>query len=178
MFNLYADKNKLILQQKGPVTSGSVNVYTARFGFSREWAGLERIAVFRCGDKAVSVLLDESGECLVPWEVLTTGGQRLEAGVYGTRGGETVLPTAWADLGMVLTGVSVPEGGAPPRPEIWEEVLAKKGDRLGYTESGGLGLYAGGELLSSVPGAGAETAGDEDVEQMLDEVFGASRDDI
>ena len=46
------------------------------------------------------------------------------------------------------------EGGRPPTPEAWEEELAKKGDTLGYTPEGGLGLYAGDRLLSAVPGCG------------------------
>lgn len=154
MFKLCAEKNKLILQERETVTSGSVNVYRARFEFSEDWEGLDRVAVFRCGGKSVSILLDESGECTVPWEVLQTPGYRLETGVYGTQDGETVLPTVWASLGMVLTGVDAPEGQAPPTPELWEQELDRKGDRMGYTDQGELGLYAGDKLLSSVPVAG------------------------
>lgn len=159
MFKLYAEKNKLMLQERETVTSGSVNVYLVRFEFSEDWEGLDRVAVFRCGSAVVSVLLDEAGECAVPWEVLQTPGFRLEAGVYGTRGGETVLPTVWASLGMILTGVDAPEGQAPPTPEIWEQELSRKGDRLDYTQEGELGLYAGEKLLSSVPVTGGGVGG-------------------
>lgn len=174
MFDLYVGKNQLTLRQREPVTSGSVNVYTVQFTFSQEWDSLDRTAVFRCGDNSVSVLLDKSGTCSIPWEVLTDGGRRLEVGVCGTRGGKTVLPTAWASLGMVLTGVRIPPGNIPPTPELWEQALARKGDGLSYTDDGELGLYAGETLLSSVSGSG-QAAGDEDVTQMLDEVFGTPR---
>lgn len=154
MFKLYANKNNLMLLEREQVTSGSVNVCQVRFDFSGDWNGLDRTAVFRCGGESVSVLLDESGECTVPWEVLQKPGFRLEAGVYGTQGGEVVLPTVWASLGTVLTGVNAPEGRVPPTPELWRQALARKGDRLDYTDKGLLGLYAGENLLSAVPVAG------------------------
>lgn len=154
MFKLYANKNNLTLLERERVTSGSVNVYQVRFDFSEDWAELDRTAVFRCGGKEFSMLLDASGRCVIPWEVLQKPGFRLEVGAYGSRGGETVLPTVWESLGTVLTGVNASEGSAPPTPELWQQTLAGKGDRLGYTESGELGLYAGEKLLSAVPASG------------------------
>lgn len=52
--------------------------------------------MFRAGGTAISVLLDNTNECTIPWEVLAKPGHRLEAGVYGTRDGAVVLPTIWA----------------------------------------------------------------------------------
>ena len=151
MFILYADKNKLTVRQKEAVTSGSVNVCPVRFEFSEEWDGLTRTAVFRADGEPVSVPLDVSGECGVPWEVLERPLARLTAGVYGTAGGEVVLPTVWADLGMILTGAAPGKEARPPAPDLWEQELERKGDKLDYTPEGGLGLYAGEKLLSSVP---------------------------
>lgn len=48
------------------------------------------------------------------------------------------------------------EAGEIP-PEVYEQILTeleKKGDALGYTEDGDLGLWARGKLLSAVPIAG------------------------
>ena len=133
MFELYAEKNQLCVQQREAVTSGSVNVYEVRFSFSEDWAGLAKTAVFRAGDVRVSAALGAGGACAVPWEVLALPGVRLEAGVYGTRGGEVVLPTVWESLGTILEGVSVPEEGSyPPTPELWQQELARKGDTLEY----------------------------------------------
>ena len=156
MFELYAKKNQLAVGRREAVTSGSVNVYPVRFRFSEDWAGLEKTAVFRAGERSVSVLLDETGEveCVVPWEVLAAPGLQLEAGVYGTRGGDVVLPTVWADLGYIETGAAPGEDARPPTPELWQQQLARKGDGLGYTDQGELGLYAGKTLLGSVPIAG------------------------
>ena len=155
MFLLYADKNKLTVRQREPLTSGSVNVNAVKFEFSPDWEGLERTAVFRAADgEPVSVLLAAGDQCGIPWEVLSSHGQRISAGVCGTRGAELVLPTVWADLGAVQEGACPGEPSSPPTPELWEQALEKKGDALGYTEAGELGLYAGETLLSSVPVSG------------------------
>lgn len=157
MFELYAAKNQLCVRQREPVTSGSVNVYRVVFGFSEDWGGLDKTAVFRAGDVSVSMALGESGECTAPWEVLQKPGLRLEAGVYGTRGGEVVLPTVWADLGYIQTGAAPGDDARPPTPDLWRQELAKKGDGLdldGLT----LRLTSGGKALSEVklppPGGG------------------------
>ena len=147
MFLICADKNQLYVRRREPVTSGSVNVYTVRFSFSKDWEGLERTAFFAAGTVCREVPLGGGGECAVPREVLERHGLRLRAGVRGDRNGETVLPTVWADLGMILEGASGKSGAAP---EPWEEALAGKGDGLGYTEDGKLGLFSGDKLLSSV----------------------------
>ena len=102
MFVLYAHKNRLHVRSQEPITSGSVNVYPVRFAFSAEWDGLSRTAVFKAGadGEPVSVLLDASSECTIPWEILTEKGPLLMAGVYGTdASGEIVLPTIWVSLG-------------------------------------------------------------------------------
>ena len=158
MFLLHVEKNKLILLNREPVTSGSVNIYDVRFEFSADWEGLDQVAVFRTGCVSREVQLGTSGACLVPWEVLRVPGYQLKVGVYGKQGEEVVLPTAWVSLGMILEGVileDVPTGGLPPSsPGLWEQELARKGDCLSYTEEYELGLYSGDKLLSSVPVSG------------------------
>lgn len=161
MFILYADKNKLAVRQREPVTSGSVSACTARFEFSDEWQGLTRKAVFKAGKESRTVPLDESGECVIPWEVLTTPGQPLMAGVFGTAD-ETALPTTWAPLGTILEGV--PGNGVdsrPPTPDLWRQELDRKGDSLDY-DGLNLSLMSGGKLLSTVKieGGGGGGTGD------------------
>ena len=99
----------------------------------------------------MSVLLDESGRCMIPPEALSRPMRHLMAGVWGVREGRVVLPTVWADLGVVLPGAAPGPDVTPPTPELWRQELAGKGDRLQYTLDGGLGLYAGERLLASVP---------------------------
>ena len=123
MFRLFAEKNKLALLEREPVTSGSVNVYGAQFEFSEDWTGLDRTAVFEAAGVSREVRLYPGGACVVPWEVLRVPGVRLRAGVYGKQGGEVVLPTVWADLGVILEGVPAGES-PPPSPDVWEQALA------------------------------------------------------
>ena len=114
----------LILRKRELITSGSVNVYKARFEFSEDWEGLTRTAVFRAGSEARSVLLDESGQCVIPWEVLSTPRAALRAGVYGTRDGEVVLPTVWENLGIIQDGTALGEEAQPPTPGVYEQIIS------------------------------------------------------
>lgn len=126
MFKLYANKNQLTVRQREPLTSGSVNAYTALFEFSDDWTGMARVAVFQsAAGPPVPVLLDETGICTIPWETLTKPYVQLKVGVRGTIGSEIVLTTIWANLGTILDGVS--GGGNPdPTPDLWEQELATK----------------------------------------------------
>ena len=109
--------------------------------------------MFKAGKESRTVPLDESGECVIPWEVLTTPGQPLMAGVFGTAD-ETALPTTWAPLGTILEGV--PGNGVdsrPPTPDLWRQELDRKGDGLDY-DGLNLSLMSGGKLLSTVKTGG------------------------
>lgn len=125
MFILSAEKNNLTVLQRETVTSGSVNIYPVRIQFDESWEGLTRIAVFKAGNSIVSVLLDESNECNIPWEVLENPRRQLHAGVYGTQKGETVLPTVWAKLGTILEGALPGEDARKPNPDVYEAVLTE-----------------------------------------------------
>jgi len=158
MFVLYANKTQLTVRQREPTTSGSVNVYQARFEFSPDWDGLTRTAVFKAGAVSRSVLLGESGECIVPWEVLEKPNIQLRVGVCGTRNGEEVLPTIWADLGTILEGAATGEDARPPTPDLWQQELAGKGDALEY-DGLNLSLMSGDKPLSTVQIAGGGEGG-------------------
>ena len=101
MTSLSATKANLEVQSKELITSNSVNAFHVSFSFSSAWDGLTRTAVFKASDETRSVLLDETNQCDIPWEVLQTPRRTLYAGVYGMRDGELVLPTIWASLGTI-----------------------------------------------------------------------------
>ena len=124
MFILQANKTQLTVRQREPVTSGSANVYTVRFEFSPDWDNLSRTAVFKAGTESRSMLLGPDNQCEIPWEVLTTGGKQLEVGVYGTQGGDVVLPTIWANLGKIAEGVTTGEEAKPPTPDVYQQIMA------------------------------------------------------
>lgn len=161
MYILYADKSRLAVRAKPahPLTSGSVNVWPVKFEFSPNWDGLERTAVFRAvKGEPKSLLLGDDGACEIPWEVLTTSGLHVYAGVYGKRGEATVLPTVWADLGVIAQGAEPGSGAKPPTPDLWEQELARKGDALDY-DGLNLSLKSGDKTLSQVQIAGGGGGG-------------------
>lgn len=135
MIILTATKNNLVARPTELITSGSVNVYPVQFRFSLDWDGLVRTAIFRAGGTAISVLLDDTNECTIPWEVLVKPGQRLEAGVYGTRDGAVVLPTIWAGLGQIREGAEPGDNAQPPTPDILDQALEKAVGYVGQAQS-------------------------------------------
>lgn len=128
MFRLYAKKVDLEVNQREIVTSNSVNVYQCQFQFDNSWDGLEKTAVFQAGEETVSTLLDETGICIIPWEVLQDARRTLYAGVYGTKNGNVVLPTIWAKLCEIKEGVNPGESTQPPTPSVYEQILGNIGN--------------------------------------------------
>jgi len=151
VFLLKVRKNQLLLIDREPITSGSLHVNQVCFQFSSHWDGLEKTAMFRAGERVVSLLLDESDSCFIPWEVLENAGGSLGVGVCGRLGEEVVLPTVWCSLGPVWEGAAPGETARPPTPDLWRQELARRANRMAYTPKGELGLYADHTLLASVP---------------------------
>lgn len=161
MFILYANKTQLTVRKREQLTSGSVNIYRVRFEFSGDWEGMAKTAVFKAGNKVVSVLLPESGEVIIPWEVLASQGRELFTGVYGTIGGDVVLPTVWASLGTILEGVTPGSEAQEPTLGVYEQILdelANKADGLEYNGLN-LKLKAGDKPLSTVQITGGSGEG-------------------
>lgn len=119
------------IDQKELITSGSVGIQV-HFGFSSDWNGLMRTAVFRKGDSGqkVDVVLDSTNECIVPWEVLNEEGEVLFIGVYGTNeAGTIVIPTVWVTAGVVKPGTAPSaDPTTAPTPSIWAQILAVAND--------------------------------------------------
>lgn len=109
MFVLYADKAQLDVRQREPIASGSENVHQLRFEFSPEWEGLEKTVIFQAGYAESAVAL-AGGACTIPPEVLKAPGYFLMAGVCGKAGETLVMPTVWANLGLILEGAAPPSG--------------------------------------------------------------------
>ncbi len=124
MIKLTANKAQLLCTATQTVTSGSQNAYICQFLFSSDWDGLERTAVFRCGGRTASVVLNSDGQCTLPWETVQTPGSMLCAGVYGTNGDLVVLPTVWAEIGIVQQGVTPGESAAAPTEDVYSQILA------------------------------------------------------
>lgn len=123
MFQLSATKVNLKVLQRETVTSGAVNVFLVQFSFNSAWDGLDKTAVFRAGNDKISVVLDDSNQCQIPWEVLENPRRGLDVGVYGTKNGTIVLPTIWANIGTIQEGVTTGENEQPPTPDVYSQIL-------------------------------------------------------
>ena len=127
MFLLSVGKSNLTVLQKGIITSGSINVYEVKFQFENDWDDLERIAVFRVGKKSVSVTLDDTNSCILPWECVSENdiGKEVQVGVYGMVDTTIALPTVWAGLGHIKEGCCLGNTALPATPTVAEQVLAQ-----------------------------------------------------
>lgn len=132
MITVQVKKNQVIATKSKlePMTSGSQNVYPVQFVFSAEWEYLAKVAVFATelgkdgpGNSVWNVLIDDNNRCFIPWEVNLVHSQHVYVGVYGTKNGNIILPTVWADLGNVLLGVTTGLDSEPPTPDIHDQIL-------------------------------------------------------
>ncbi len=110
------------------LTSGMVGA-EVEFLFSDEWAPLIKTAVFIAGSQK-RVVLEAAWHdniCIIPHECLAESDVHLLVGVYGTNiGGSLVIPTVYADLGMIWTGADADgETGAEASPELWAQLQAQ-----------------------------------------------------
>lgn len=128
MIELEATRNQLTAKNKEIITSGTVNVNQTQFHFDQDWDGLDRVAVFRCGDTAVSIPLDDTNICYIPWETMAEPNKVLYAGVQGLKGTEIVLPTIEASLGTVQKGTELGGDAADPTASPYQGVIAAMGD--------------------------------------------------
>ena len=97
--------------------------------FGAEWEGLTKTAVFQAGQRTIDVLVTESA-VRIPAELLETAGEQLWVGICGTGASDTVvIPTVWANLGLIQKGTELSgDQAAEEVLPIWEQVLAAIGD--------------------------------------------------
>lgn len=182
-------KSSLTVLQKSIITSGSVNVFEVRFQFDNDWDDLERIAVFRVGKKSVSVTLDNTNTCKIPWECVCENdiGKEVLVGVYGMIDTTVVLPTIWAGLGNLKEGCSLGSTALPATPSVAEQVLAQV---LSARDAVFSAIRANGGVIPDIgvdneepepdpgnpddkPTGDGDVATDDEVNDVLDGIFGA-----
>lgn len=158
-FIVNVNKNLIDVETVETITSGSSNVYVMKFNFSDEWSVLERVAVFRKGKETpVNILLDDDNQCMIPWEVMTTPEAVITFGVFGTMDGNVVLPTVWANGGIVVEGVITGIELEPPTPDLYQQILA----RLAYIENNlGIGDEEGNQKPAYTFGHGLQVKDNE-----------------
>lgn len=156
-----------------PLTSGMAEAVEVGFSFSPEWMGLTKTAVFTSGVATVDV--PESAwrygaAVRIPHEVLALPGRHVRVGVYGTDGARVVLPTVWADLGVVLAGVD-PSGDPSTDPSlpVWAQLQGQMGDlsQLETEEKSDL-VSAINEAARSGSGGGESGTADDGIDALCE----------
>lgn len=156
MIELYALKARLRVDRNEILTAGMAKAARVRIEFSSDWDNLAKTAVFATETVTVDVALT-SASCEIPHEVLATAGANVRIGVYGVGSGGVVLPTIWADLGLVKPGAD-PSGDVSTDPTlpVWAQIEAAIGslDELTTTAKNTL-VAAINEAAKTGSGAGS-----------------------
>lgn len=98
--------------------AASKNYLIAHFDFlTDEWNGTVT-AIFTKNDKSYNMLLDTNNECLVPWELLTEGGD-----IYASCFCDNLITTNRSKISVADTGyVENTENSEPPTPNIYDQI--------------------------------------------------------
>ena len=157
MIRLSGAKAELAIVENEVVTSGAQRVFACAFALSEDWDGLNRTAVFRAGTRSVSVLLGGDNTAEIPWEVLQTPGITLHIGLYGAGPDGLVLPTVWAEIGMIRPG-AYPGGDAlPPTPGAYDQLveIAENAEKIAQSvrDDADKGAFDGEPGPAGPPGA-------------------------
>lgn len=119
---------------KETLTAGRVGL-ECQFGFSAEWDGLAKVAVFD-GAEARDVAMTDGDTVTVPWECLASAGYTLRVGVYGMNAeGTIVIPTVWAKVGKILDAAAPTEQDSQePSPELAAQLLQAAANALAIAQ--------------------------------------------
>ena len=113
------DKQIITRTDNEHVVQDSQNYLYAHFDFSEEWTG-QITAVFKGKDgQAYNVLLDNMGQCLVPWEVLTQIS--FDISVFC---GDLITANV-VRIYTVESGYEIGIEGRIPTPDVYTQIMEK-----------------------------------------------------
>ena len=133
MFEIRIEQNKAWVLRRETLTAYSegCEAVRLRLDFDAAWEGLAKIAVFRACDAQIDLAL--SGDTAqIPPQVLLRPNVHLLLGLYGIRAdGAVVIPTVWADLGLIQAAANpcAAENFGKPALELFAQ-LHKEGTTL------------------------------------------------
>ncbi len=117
---LYCRGGMAWARTEGPLTAGMVGV-PVEITTDRAWDGLVKTLVCRGGNRQVPIVLGEEAP-VAAWETMVEG-THLYLGLEGRNAaGDLILPTTWADCGLVRPGASGSHQPAPT-PTQAEQLL-------------------------------------------------------
>lgn len=114
------NKQSIKRTDNNKIVSGSENYLYARFTFTEDWTGIIKTAVFKSGNKAFNVILDDNGECIVLWEVITDGAY-VFVSVFG---GDLIMATECKEF-VHSSGYVPGETPEPPTPDVYVQIMEK-----------------------------------------------------
>ena len=135
----------------------SEKLYIVEFAFDESWDGFTKTAIFTAGSVADEVLLTDN-RCIIPSKCLEQAGSYLRVGVYGEKDG-IQKDTVWcltskilyrASIGSIGSGSGSGSGTTPVPEEVRAQVI---------------------EVIRT------NTATDEEVDDAINTIFGASSGD-
>ena len=125
-------KQKIIRIDTEKPVADSVNYLFAHFDFlTNEWQDKTVTALFTKDADTYSVILDTSGDCLVPWEVIVGGGDVYVSCFCGDLVTVTKSRVFITESGYVSVEDTV--NGEEPTPNIYEQLSQKIDNIESYT---------------------------------------------
>jgi len=121
---------KAFASVSGPLTSGMVGIPVA-IQYDGVWDGLTKNLVCRCGqwgpDRGETRTVLGVGESATVAHEVMQAGMRLYLGIEGcSADGELVIPTTWADCGMIFHGANADaDPSADPKLSVWAQLQAE-----------------------------------------------------
>ena len=116
------DVNKQIITRtdNNVAIADSVDYLTATFSFSEEWENCSKTVIFRFCHTVKSLVL-ENDSCIVPWEVIKSGGFEVSViGVYGS----VLITTNVINVPCGISGYAEGEAPEPPTPTQWAQIMS------------------------------------------------------
>lgn len=103
------------------ITSGSVDTVSVQFEFDEAWNGFVKRAIFASSSTIIQKLLDESGLCEVPWEVLTHPGD-ISIGVVGQNDME-IIPSVKTTIRISEGTDTSGDASKTPSSDIYDQMI-------------------------------------------------------
>ncbi len=113
---------------KETLVSDSIMFNTIKFYFTSEWQGLEKTAVFKCGDTVVSLVLDSDSEYFadddefyIPHEVIKA--PQFTVSVFGVKNGVRAT-TARGIVNVIESGYELGDEPQAPTQSEYEQIIS------------------------------------------------------
>lgn len=126
MIEINVNGSVVSVQKTEALYCGAQDVHTCRFSFYGNWEQYFKTAVFRVNGRAITAVIDEDGNCILPWELLVRDniGFDIEVGVYGVSADDEILTSVWDRIGVVREGSELGNDAREPSAGVYEQMAA------------------------------------------------------